>query len=100
MAITSVMARVDLFDDRKCSFYGVSTDPADEAQTRVRERYPGYRYFWDFDLTISRLYGAAARTVSARIYIRPGRMGSRSEIAPTKSRAFACRSDLPIANPT
>lgn len=64
-AITSAMARPDLFDDRKCSFFGVSTDPADEAQARVKERYPGYRYFWDFDLTISRLYGAAPRTSSA-----------------------------------
>ncbi len=64
-AITSVMTRPDLFDDRKCSFFGVSTDPADETQRRVTERYPGYRYFWDFDLTISRLYGAAPRTMSA-----------------------------------
>lgn len=63
-AITSVLARTDLFDDRKCSFFGVSTDVEDEAKTRVKERYPGYRYFWDFDLTISRLYGAAPRTVS------------------------------------
>lgn len=73
MAITSVMARPDLFDDRKCSFFGVSTDPADEAQTRVKERYPGYRYFWDFDLIVSRLYGAAPRTSSATTQTPPYR---------------------------
>ena len=59
------MARPDLFDDRKCSFFSVSTDLADAAQARVKERYPGYRCFWDFDLTVSRLYGAAPRTSSA-----------------------------------
>jgi len=63
-AISSVLTRRDLFDDRKCSFFGVSTDPADETQARVQERYPGYRYFWDFDLTISRLYGAAPRSTT------------------------------------
>lgn len=46
------------FDDEKISFFGVSIDPADRDQRRVREMIPGIRYFWDFDYKISRLYGA------------------------------------------
>lgn len=57
-ALDAVLARPDLFDDRFASFFGVSTDPADEAEARVANRRPGYRFFWDFDLTASRLYGA------------------------------------------
>src|ERR1700730_10180263 len=39
-------------------FCGVSADPEDERLGRVR---PGPRmlFFWDFDLAVSRLYGAA-----------------------------------------
>lgn len=53
--------RPDLFNDRHASFFGVSTDPADEAESRVQHRMPGYRHFWDHDHAASRLYGATAR---------------------------------------
>jgi predicted 2-oxoglutarate/Fe(II)-dependent dioxygenase YbiX len=33
-------------------------DPKDESEGRVRESMPGIRFFWDFDGTIGRLYGA------------------------------------------
>lgn len=58
-AIEAAFARPDLFDDRFASFFGVSTDPLDETECRVAARVPGYRFFWDFDLSASRLYGAA-----------------------------------------
>lgn len=58
-ALTRVADRRALFDDLKASFFGVSIDPADEAQGRVGESLPGLRWFWDQDLTVSRLYGAA-----------------------------------------
>ncbi len=57
-ALEAAKARPDLFDDVHASFFGVSLDPADETERRVAERYPGYRYFWDFDGRIGRLYGA------------------------------------------
>ena len=57
-AIEAVDGRPDIFNDATASFFGVSLDPADETEKRVADRYPGYRYFWDFDGTISRLYGA------------------------------------------
>jgi predicted 2-oxoglutarate/Fe(II)-dependent dioxygenase YbiX/peroxiredoxin len=55
-AIEAVGSRGDLFDDRRASFFGVSMDPADEAG-RVEARIPGYRYFWDSDGLIGKLYG-------------------------------------------
>ena len=56
-AITAVLARDDLFDDTRASFFGVTMAPADEAG-RVQARVPGYRYFWDTDGLIGKLYGA------------------------------------------
>ena len=53
-----VAARRDLFDDRQISFFGVSVDPSDEAEGRLRQSLPGVRFFWDFDLAASKLYGA------------------------------------------
>lgn len=58
-AIEAAQARPDFFNDNTACFFGVSTDPSDENERRVADSYPGYRYFWDFDLKISRLYGAA-----------------------------------------
>lgn len=47
-----------LFDDDKITFFGVSADPQDRALARMEQKLPGIRHFWDFDLQISRLYGA------------------------------------------
>ncbi|SLN46097.1 Fe(II)-dependent oxygenase superfamily protein [Roseivivax jejudonensis] len=66
-ALAAVHGRPDLFDDERASFFGVSTDPEDEAQQRVQNRLPGYRHFWDFDLAASRLYGVVARDADATI---------------------------------
>src|SRR5215208_3976790 len=57
-AINAALANRRCFDDQRVSFFGVSIDPADEAQSRVRESSPGMRHFWDFDASVSRLYGA------------------------------------------
>src|SRR5215213_906434 len=47
------------FDDQNAAFFGVSAEPADEAEGRVEEVVPGYRYFWDFDRAVSAAYGVA-----------------------------------------
>jgi len=47
-----------LFDDERIALFGVSVDPADLSEGRARESLPGIRQFWDFDGTVSRLYGA------------------------------------------
>jgi predicted 2-oxoglutarate/Fe(II)-dependent dioxygenase YbiX/peroxiredoxin len=56
LAVTG--AQRALFDDQRACFFGVSTDPEDERSGRVQQSLPGIRHFWDFDGTISRLYGA------------------------------------------
>ena len=63
-SLAAVMARRDLFDDLHASFFGVSIDPADEQESRLTSVLPGYRFFWDSDHTISRLYGAWPTDVS------------------------------------
>jgi predicted 2-oxoglutarate/Fe(II)-dependent dioxygenase YbiX len=59
--LEKAFARADLFNDTFASFFGISTDPLDETEGRVSARTPGYRFFWDFDLSASRLYGAASQ---------------------------------------
>ncbi len=59
-ALRAVQAHRALFDDVRACFFGVSIDPADAAGDRVQESLPGVRFFWDFDRTVSRLYGAVA----------------------------------------
>jgi len=58
-ALAAVRGLPGIFDDTHASFFGISSDPADEAEGRVGNLLPGYRIFWDSDLTVSRAYGAA-----------------------------------------
>lgn len=55
-----------LFNDEHVSFFGVSIDPADRQRQRVRQMTPGIRYFWDFDMRVSRLYGALSDVESEK----------------------------------
>ena len=57
-AIQAVKSRPQFFDDTTGSFFFVSVDPSDEAESRITESYPGYRIFWDFDGQVGALYGA------------------------------------------
>ena len=57
-AVHAALALPHFFDDVFASFFGVSIDPTDETHKRVASRLPGYRFFWDFDGLVSRLYGA------------------------------------------
>lgn len=57
-AIAAATTRPDVFDDRQASFFGISLDASDEAESRLRGRNPGVRFFLDFDGRVSRLYGA------------------------------------------
>jgi predicted 2-oxoglutarate/Fe(II)-dependent dioxygenase YbiX len=53
-----------LFDDTNFSFFGVTIDPKDEPALLLQTQIPGIRFFFDFDLAISRLYGSAPLTPS------------------------------------
>jgi peroxiredoxin/predicted 2-oxoglutarate/Fe(II)-dependent dioxygenase YbiX len=57
-ALQAVAEHQPLFDDRRATFFGVSVDPRDLEEARITQLLPGIRYFWDFDLAISRRYGA------------------------------------------
>jgi peroxiredoxin/predicted 2-oxoglutarate/Fe(II)-dependent dioxygenase YbiX len=57
-AVGAALVLQHFFDDVFASFFGVTIDQTDEAQKRVASRLPGYRFFWDFDGLVSRLYGA------------------------------------------
>jgi len=60
-AIAAVMTNTEFFNDARGSFFGVSNDPKDETERRLSNRYPGYRFLWDFDGKVSKLYGSVAR---------------------------------------
>src|SRR5215218_3726058 len=66
-ALEAVFANRRHFDDTRACFFGVSLDPADESEGRVRDSMPGLRFFWDFDGTISRRYGAIPRDAQGTI---------------------------------
>src|ERR1700761_9387658 len=53
------LERRALFNGADAAFFGVSVDPADRAQRGLANSDPGVRFFWDFDLAVTRLYGAA-----------------------------------------
>jgi peroxiredoxin/predicted 2-oxoglutarate/Fe(II)-dependent dioxygenase YbiX len=57
--LASALERRELFNGADAAFFGVSVDPADRAQRGLANSDPGVRFFWDFDLAVSRLYGAA-----------------------------------------
>ncbi|HVQ08559.1 MAG TPA: 2OG-Fe(II) oxygenase [Allosphingosinicella sp.] len=59
VALAAVERRRDLFDDANASFFGITVDPADAAEKRIRKRIPGIRFFLDYDRIVSRAYGAA-----------------------------------------
>ena len=57
-AIDATLRLRDVFDDRRFSFFGISIDPGDEKEARVRGSLPGVRFMWDFDGAVSRQCGA------------------------------------------
>lgn len=48
-----------LFDGVRIVLFGVTIDPEDERQSRVKDDVPGIRFLLDYNLSVSRLYGAA-----------------------------------------
>ncbi|MGK2910197.1 MAG: 2OG-Fe(II) oxygenase [Sphingobium sp.] len=49
------------FDDVFASAFIVSSDPEDETERRLGERYPGIRVFWDHDRTLAEAFGCSAK---------------------------------------
>lgn len=59
--LESLLKHGELFDDQRAHFFGVSCDPKDESEKRVEPRIPGIRYFWDFNGSVSEMFGALER---------------------------------------
>ena len=59
-ALARIMAVRALFDDRQASFFGISVDPSDAAEGRIRQQLPGLRFFLDYQRQLSASYGAVA----------------------------------------
>lgn len=57
--VLSIQTVQKFFDIDNFLFTGVSIDPLDEREGRVIQQQPPIRWFWDFDLAISRQLGAA-----------------------------------------
>ena len=58
-----------VFDDQRAIFFGVTADPQDAAEGRIAQRIPGIRWFLDYDMAISRLYGAAVAQEDVTRYV-------------------------------
>lgn len=56
-ALAAVEKNRKVFDDNKISLFGVTADPRDRLEARVKDMLPGVRHFWDFDGKIGKLYG-------------------------------------------
>lgn len=70
-AVATAHALGDVFDDARAAFFGITCDRVDRDTGRLADRVPGIRYFWDFDLRVSRLYGALPReAVEGELYGR------------------------------
>ena len=59
-ALAKVVAVRALFDDLQASFFGISVDPRDAAEGRIRQQLPGLRFFLDYQRQLSASYGALA----------------------------------------
>ncbi|MBT8769101.1 2OG-Fe(II) oxygenase [Metapseudomonas boanensis] len=64
--LADLLTRREIFDDSNACFFGVTADPRDREQNRVRNLLPGIRFFWDFDRSIFSLYGALQESGAIR----------------------------------
>ena len=57
-ALSSLRRIRPLLDDQRGCFFGVTVDPADAGERRIRPQLPGIRFVLDYDVDVSRAYGA------------------------------------------
>lgn len=60
-AIDAAVENHAVFDDVNVSFFGVSLNRVDELESAVSDRFPGVRFLWDSDGTVSKLCGTIQR---------------------------------------
>lgn len=52
-AHAAILTRVDLFDDKRACFFGVTSDPEDASSQRIAPRIPGFRYILDYNRKVA-----------------------------------------------
>src|SRR5688572_13144373 len=57
-ALGQVAVMRSLLDDVHACFFGVTIDPKDAKEERIRSQIPGIRFVLDFDRAVSRSFGA------------------------------------------
>jgi predicted 2-oxoglutarate/Fe(II)-dependent dioxygenase YbiX/peroxiredoxin len=67
-ALTLIERYRHLLDDDNACLFGITMDPADVVQQRVRKQLPGIRWFMDQDARIASLLGAVAPGNGATSY--------------------------------
>jgi predicted 2-oxoglutarate/Fe(II)-dependent dioxygenase YbiX/peroxiredoxin len=90
--LDELWSRQDVFDDHNAALFGVSCDPGDEAHDRVREKLPGFRVFWDFDLKVATAYGLLRRGTANPV----ARVEATTYVLDAALRVVAV---LPLRNP-
>jgi len=71
--IKSIFTHGDKFDDKQFAFFGVTFDPMDRSENRIKDRIPGIRFFHDPDRKIYEDYSLihAADTKKGLISFAP-----------------------------
>ena len=64
-ALQAVAENRHRFDDERACFFGITADPRDRDDGRARQSLPGVRYFWDFDGSVCKAYGAVPLDAAA-----------------------------------
>lgn len=64
-ALAAIAVARDLFDDEHASFFGISLDPADREQGRLRGSLPGIRFLFDEGGAVARDLGIIRRGPAA-----------------------------------
>ena len=56
-ALDRILSENPLFDDVRCSFFGITVDPDDALSGAIAQRIPGIRYILDYNHAVSKAYG-------------------------------------------
>jgi len=98
------------FNDSQLAFFGVTADPLDQSQQRVRDDIPGVRWFYDSGAAIARSFGATdpEGKVATRWFLldpmlrvlmvdsSPARMLEVLSMLPTPSEHAGCELTAPV----
>ena len=69
--MAAITAQAGLFDGVEHQLVGISIDPDDQTEQRLASPMPGVRMLWDFDRTVSQLFGAIESTSGSEVPYQP-----------------------------